>query len=493
MPKLATHQIHHTPRELRIHLDEAGRGPLAGPVRVGAIMSLTSTFDRSKFKDSKQLSEPIREALYQDIQQLERSNDLIYAWGRATNKQIDHDGIINALHDASCMAIFWVMKKYFLLSRRDQLIASTYGIDHLANISLTKLFRKRKVTAKTLNEIIMTPNTFIRIQAILLDGNNPFYLDRDLGCTITTIIKGDQKNPLISAASIVAKVERDRYMVQIAEKFPEYNLDAHKWYGTKMHIKMIRKHGPSLLHRISFCKAFIKHKKTPRFHKEITPPPSTFSSIPSTASGKPKLLLHICCAPDLTRPLHRLKEHFKLYLFRYNPNIHPRAEHTKRYDQFIKLVGLEKGDYEILEDRYDPKEFFKAMFDQRETIVEWLKDAPQRKVLQVAGQMQERSDRCNPCYAMRLDQAARMASKEWIPYFTSTLLISPKKKMDKLFTRWVEAEKTHGGTKFLRFDFAKNEWYDKASKLTKEHGLRRQHYCGCGWTIKSANKEYAGW
>ncbi|MBP7848556.1 epoxyqueuosine reductase QueH [Patescibacteria group bacterium] len=157
-------------------------------------------------------------------------------------------------------------------------------------------------------------------------------------CTITTIIKGDQKNPLISAASIVAKVERDRYMVQIAKRFPEYSLDAHKGYGTKTHIKMIRKHGPSLLHRMTFCKAFIKHKKTPHFHKEVSPAYNTFPPVPAAIAGKPKLLLHICCAPDLTRPLHRLKEHFKLYLFWYNPNIHPRVEHTKRYDQFIKLI-----------------------------------------------------------------------------------------------------------------------------------------------------------
>ncbi len=493
MPKLATHTLLHTPRELRIHLDEAGRGPLAGPVWVGAVMSLTSNFDKSPFKDSKQLSEPVRETLYKTLQNLEASNDLVYAWGRATNKQIDHDGIVHALHDASCMAIFGVMKKYFLYTRRNELIASTYGIDHLAAIALTKLFRKRKVSGKMLNAILTVPNTLIKVQAILLDGNNPFWLDRELECTITTIIKGDQKNPLISAASIVAKVERDRYMVQIAKRFPEYSLDAHKGYGTKTHIKMIRKHGPSLLHRMTFCKAFIKHKKTPHFHKEVSPAYNTFPPVPAAIAGKPKLLLHICCAPDLTRPLHRLKEHFKLYLFWYNPNIHPRVEHTKRYDQFIKLIWLEKGDYEILEDRYDPKEFFKAMYDQRETIAEGLKDAPQRKVLQTAGQMEERSDRCNPCYSMRLDQAAKMASKEWIPYFTSTLLISPKKKMDKLFTRWIEAEKTHGWTKFLRFDFAKNQWYEKASKLTKEHGLRRQHYCGCGWTVKSANKDYSWW
>ncbi|MBP7848555.1 hypothetical protein KA013_05115 [Patescibacteria group bacterium] len=66
------------------------------------------------------------------------------------------------------------MKKYFLYTRRNELIASTYGIDHLAAIALTKLFRKRKVSGKMLNAILTVPNTLIKVQAILLDGNNPF-------------------------------------------------------------------------------------------------------------------------------------------------------------------------------------------------------------------------------------------------------------------------------------------------------------------------------
>ncbi|MDP2670383.1 MAG: epoxyqueuosine reductase QueH [bacterium] len=196
-----------------------------------------------------------------------------------------------------------------------------------------------------------------------------------------------------------------------------------------------------------------------------------------SVTQKPPLLLHICCAPDLSRPLHRLKQHFKLYLFRYNPNIHPRKEHQQRYVQFLKLVGLEKGDYEILEDRYEPKEFFDAMIEQRETIHPKLKDAPRKQVLQVAGEMEEWSDRCNPCYAMRLEAAARIAAKEGIQYFTSTLLISPKKKMDKLYHRGKEAEVRYPATKFLRFDFAKNDGYHHAVNLTKKHGLRRQNYC----------------
>jgi predicted adenine nucleotide alpha hydrolase (AANH) superfamily ATPase len=83
------------------------------------------------------------------------------------------------------------------------------------------------------------------------------------------------------------------------------------------------------------------------------------------------------------------------------------------------------------------------MIDQKETIDPELKDANDKTVLKQAGDMAERSDRCNPCYSMRLEMAARMAAKEHIPYFTSTLLISPKKKMDKLFRRGKESEKTY--------------------------------------------------
>jgi ribonuclease HII len=69
-----------------------------------------------------------------------------------------------------------------------------------------------------------------------------------------TIIKGDEKIPLIAAASIIAKTTRDAKMLRFHKKFPRYCFDAHKGYGTKLHYKMIRRHGLSLIHRRSFCK-----------------------------------------------------------------------------------------------------------------------------------------------------------------------------------------------------------------------------------------------
>gem|GEM_PF-3015906 len=312
-----------------------------------------------------------------------------------------------------------------------------------------------------------------------------------LDTSVITIIKGDQKNPLISVASIVAKVERDAYMREISPQFSQYQFAKHKGYGTKIHREAIATHGLSPLHRSSFCKNISINKKMRKKMRKDSCKDAT-SCVPAYrdpesnqygrntlrhSSTKPALLLHICCAPDLSRPLHWLKDHFKLYLFRYNPNIHPRKEHEQRYSQFLKLVGLEPGDYEILEDRYDPKEFFQAMVDQKETIDPDLINATDKEVLKQAGEMPERSDRCNPCYSMRLEMAARMAAKENIPYFTSTLLISPKKKMDKLFRRGKESEIIYPSTKFLWFDFPKNGGYNKASELTRKHDLRRQNYC----------------
>jgi predicted adenine nucleotide alpha hydrolase (AANH) superfamily ATPase len=89
-----------------------------------------------------------------------------------------------------------------------------------------------------------------------------------------------------------------------------------------------------------------------------------------------------------------------------------------------------------------------------------------------------------------------MAAQHGIPYFSSTLLISPKKKMDKLFRRWKESEQKYPTTKFLWFDFPKNGGYEKAVELTSKHGLRRQNYCGCGRTIPKPwerNNKYHGW
>ncbi len=473
------------PTQLRIHIDEAGRWPLAGPVSVWCTLSLQQA-DLSDFCDSKSISERRRETLYGQIQDLESQGIIHYASWRASNKQIDEKGIIPALQYACVRGIFLCLKKYFVSQRAPALAQSVYGEDHMALAHLSRLFATNTVSNKKLRDIFHTPNTVAVCKGLIIDGNHTFWLDTALDTQVITIIKGDAKNPLISMASIIAKVERDRRMKKISKKLSEYGLDQHKWYGTKKHRQAIATHWVSQIHRQTFCgNTWGKKNKEKRIRNLIPKQKNilTPNSLLLTPNQKPKLLLHICCAPDLSRPLHWLKNHFKLYLFLYNPNIHPRAEHTKRYDSFIKLIGLERGDYEIVEDWYDPKEFFQAMIDEKEDIDPSLKNASDKEALKVAGEMEERSSRCNPCYSMRLAEAAKNAAKHDIPYFTSTLLISPKKKMDKLFRRGIEGERRHPSTKFLWFNFAKNKWYEHATRLTKKHWLFRQNYCGCGWTI----------
>jgi len=471
----------------RIHIDEAGRWPLAGPVFVWLTMSLHQ-FDTSLYHDSKQLNESKRLRAYTQLQKDEENWHIICATGWASAAEIDRIGIIASIHKAICRWMFMLLKKYFTLYREQALLDSVHGEDTIAHHQLAYIFKYKRGGVHAVKTILHTENSHFTVLSCIIDGNTSFGIDTSLDIRTTTVIKWDSKNPLISAASILAKVERDEYMKRCAKKFNTYAFDAHKWYGTKQHRAAIEKHGVTSLHRKSFCRNLTTTKinttkKPLRIPHKINTNYTIRTIAKNTSKQKPWLLLHICCAPDLSRPLHWLKHHFKLYLFWYNPNIHPRKEHDTRYASFIKLVWLEQWDYEIIEDWYDPKEFFAAMIEQREDIDPKLKHAASKTVLAQAWEMEERSSRCNPCYSMRLAEAARNAEKHNIAYFTSTLLISPKKKMDKLMRRWLEWERRHPQTKFLWFDFAKNGWYDKASKLTKKHWLFRQNYCGCGWTI----------
>jgi predicted adenine nucleotide alpha hydrolase (AANH) superfamily ATPase/ribonuclease HII len=495
-------QPKHT-RELRIYVDEAGRGPLAGPVVVWAT-SPRQAVDTSLYHDSKQLTALQRSVCFDQMIDLQHNNHCAIGIGRAEHDYIDQFGIIQALQVATLQAIWKLLGDMYQQQGRKLLINSVYGEDILAARILDTLTTMRPIDvasyAIAINQFLWVFQHQRTYKTILIDGNHDFWLRTMINLPIITIIKWDSKNPYISMASIIAKVSRDERMNTIADAFPWYGFASNKWYGTKAHRDYIRSHGPSPLHRKSFLRTIALESLDQRNPDQpvtnYTPTIHQQSPLQSAIQpDKPGLLLHICCAPDLTWPLHWLKDHFKLYLFRYNPNIHPRKEHDLRYAQFLKLVGLEQWDYEIVEDRYDPKEFFQAMYDQRDTIRDDLVDADYKTVLQKAGIMEERSDRCNPCYSMRLEQAAAQAAKLHIPYFTSTLLISPKKKMDKLFRRWLEAEQVHPSTKFLRFDFIKNDGYTKASQLTKKHELRRQNYCWCGRTIPKpweSKKEYSG-
>jgi len=217
---------------------------------------------------------------------------------------------------------------------------------------------------------------------------------------------------------------------------------------------------------------------------------------------KPKLLVQVCCAPDLIVPLLNLKEYFKLYLYWYNPNIQPYTEYKKRYKQYIRLLNLEKWNYEIVDEKwniitskleedkvyneYDSKEFYNKLYENQHIV--WLKENDFGKLMKEYSQMEEKNSvRCDICYYTRLLESAKIAQKLWIKYFTTTLLISPKKSIEKL-DKYGQLVSEETNVQYLSFNFIKNNWFQIASEYTKKNNIRRQNYCGCAWAMKKSNQ-----
>ena len=180
-------------------VDEAGRGPLAGDVYAAAVV-----FDDGVFidglNDSKKLSEKKREALFDEI--IEKAK--AYCIATATVEEIERLNILQA----------------------------------------TMLAMRRAVEG-----LGLTPDMAI------IDGNRL----PELKCPAQTVVKGDGLSASIAAASVLAKVSRDRCMKKLAEEYPQYLFEKHKGYGTKLHNEMILKYGPSPVHRMSFLKKLLKN------------------------------------------------------------------------------------------------------------------------------------------------------------------------------------------------------------------------------------------
>ena len=174
--------------------DEAGAGPLAGAVYAAAVI-LPPELEIKGLNDSKKLSEKRREQLFPVIQ--EKAVAWAVAW--VDEKEIDEINILNA-----------------------RLLAMQRAIEQLSPAA----------------------------EYALIDGN------RDAGITIPheTVVKGDSRSASIAAASIMAKVSRDRYMVEMAQQYPQYEFEHHKGYPTKRHYELLRQYGPCPIHRRSFLK-----------------------------------------------------------------------------------------------------------------------------------------------------------------------------------------------------------------------------------------------
>jgi len=179
-------------------VDEAGRGPLCGPVVATAVILPVNLYIEG-INDSKKLSEKKREKIYEE---LVNNKDVSFAVGLSDVDVIEKVNILNATKLAMIQAI---------------------------------------------------NNLDIKPDYVLIDGNQNI----DIDIQSQTLVSGDSKSASIAAASIIAKVTRDRMMYEFDEKYPEYSFGKHKGYGTKVHIEAIQKYGLCSIHRPSFCKHFV--------------------------------------------------------------------------------------------------------------------------------------------------------------------------------------------------------------------------------------------
>ena len=179
-------------------VDEAGRGPLAGPVFAAAVI-LDPQCQIEGLNDSKKLSEKKRELLFEEI----------------TEKALD-------------FGIWAVDEK---------------TIDEINILQATYLAMREAV-----KQLDITPD------AAIIDGNR---IPPEMPCYCESLVKGDALCTSVAAASVLAKVSRDRFMLMQAQKYPEYNFGKHKGYGTKEHCQAILQYGPSPIHRATFIKNFV--------------------------------------------------------------------------------------------------------------------------------------------------------------------------------------------------------------------------------------------
>lgn len=196
-------------RKYLVGIDEVGRGSLAGPITVAAVVAV---LDKKSSMKNKKLLSGIRDSKKLSAKKREEWVKKLIAW--------------NMKHKTFDIAI----------SSVGPAIIDRVGISGAARLAVGRCLQKFKIKNLKLK--------------ILLDGS--LYAPRTYQ-NQETIIKGDEKIPLIATASIVAKVHRDKMMTRFHKKFPQYGFAAHKGYGTKVHLDAIEKYGLSPLHRVTFC------------------------------------------------------------------------------------------------------------------------------------------------------------------------------------------------------------------------------------------------
>ena len=187
-----------------VGIDEVGRGPIAGPVAVGAFICEPSFFKNIDIKvplrDSKKLSKIQRDKWFQYLSDEKKKGNCNFAVSYVSAENIDKFGIVKAINKA-------------------------------LEVSLSKVTKFPEESSVYLDGGLKAPEEYVNQE---------------------TIIKGDELHPVISCASIVAKVSRDKIMTNYAKEYPEYGFEKHSGYGTAFHYQAIKKNGQTVLHRKTF-------------------------------------------------------------------------------------------------------------------------------------------------------------------------------------------------------------------------------------------------
>ena len=174
----------------------------------------------------------------------------------------------------------------------------------------------------------------------------------------------------------------------------------------------------------------------------------------------PRLLLHSCCAPCSSYTLEYLSRYFDITVYYFNPNISPKQEFDKRFEEQKRLISQMpfKNRVALVEGDYNYDDFLE--------IAKGLEN------------VREGGERCFRCYKMRLESTARLAKEQSFDYFCTTLSISPLKNSQKINELGFEIEEKYG-VKWLPSDFKKREGYKRSIQLSREYSLYRQNFCGC--------------
>lgn len=182
---------------------------------------------------------------------------------------------------------------------------------------------------------------------------------------------------------------------------------------------------------------------------------------------KAKLLLHSCCGPCSTAVIEELKPYFNITVHYYNPNIFPEEEYLRRRDEQVEY--LEKIGIDYIIGKYNIKSFYDGVFGMEEE--------------------KEGGLRCLKCFEMRLKETAKIAIRNDMEYFTTTLTVSPHKNSQNINTIGLKVEKDFKNkVKYLTSDFKKNDGYVKSLAISNEENMYRQDYCGCIFSLKEREK-----